>query len=88
MFENLPLAALINDTKNNTRVFCCHGGIGSSAISLNDIERIQRPIVIQHTESTSSDNAIVLDLLWSDPTDTEEEMGVIPNLARDPQQKC
>ena len=27
---------------------------------------------------------MVIDLLWSDPTDTEEAMGFTPNIIRDP----
>jgi hypothetical protein len=26
----------------------------------------------------------VIDLLWSDPTDNDEEVGVMPNVIRDP----
>lgn len=27
---------------------------------------------------------MVIDLLWSDPTDNDEEVGVMPNVIRDP----
>ena len=29
-FENLPLAAIISESRNGNKVFCVHGGIGSN----------------------------------------------------------
>ena len=46
MFEYLPLAAIIHDKSTQNKVFCVHGGIGSSAMKIEEIEKIQRPISI------------------------------------------
>jgi protein phosphatase len=54
-FSYLPLAALIGD-----HVLCVHGGLGPSLETLEQIERIQRPITICCDDVLQS-------LLWSDP---------------------
>lgn len=77
-FDYLPLAAVINDT-----VLCLHGGIGSSISTLSDIEKIQRPLEVIH-EVTNADQQLVVDILWSDPTDSDMETGIQPNSTRDP----
>ncbi len=77
-FDYLPLAAIIND-----EVLCLHGGIGASINSLSDIEKIQRPLEVIH-EVTNADQQIVVDILWSDPTDSDMETGIQPNSTRDP----
>lgn len=46
MFEYLPLAAIIYDKTANNKVFCVHGGIGSAAVKIEDIEKIKRPLEI------------------------------------------
>ena len=56
-FAQMPLAAIVDDY-----VFCVHGGIGPSVLSVDYIEKIQRPVY------TFEDN-IVSDILWSDPTE-------------------
>ena len=43
MFDQLPLGAIINDRASKNKVFCVHGGIGSSALKLEEIEKIKRP---------------------------------------------
>jgi protein phosphatase len=78
LFDRLPLAAVINDT-----VLCLHGGIGSSITSLGDIEKIKRPLEVIH-EVTNIDQQLVVDILWSDPTDSDAETGIQPNTTRDP----
>ena len=78
MFDYLPLAAIIND-----EVLCLHGGIGSSISTLSDIEKIQRPLEVIH-EVTNADQQLVVDILWSDPTDSDIETGIQPNSTRDP----
>ena len=77
-FDFLPLAAIIND-----EVLCLHGGIGSSINTLSDIEKISRPLEVIH-EVTNSDQQLVVDILWSDPTDSDIETGIQPNSTRDP----
>ena len=78
LFDRLPLAAVINDT-----VICLHGGIGSSLSSIQDIEKIKRPLEVIH-EVTNIDQQLVVDILWSDPTDNDSDMGIQPNVTRDP----
>ena len=77
-FDYLPLAAIINDT-----VLCLHGGIGSNISSISDIEKIKRPLEVIH-EVTNINQQLVVDILWSDPTDSDVETGIQPNSTRDP----
>ena len=77
-FDRLPLAAIVNDS-----VLCIHGGIGSSISSISDIESIRRPLEVIH-EVTNIDQQLVVDILWSDPTDSDIENGIQPNVTRDP----
>ena len=76
-FEYLPFAAIIED-----KILCVHGGIGSNVKKLSDIEDIKRPFEVVH-EAQTRDQKLVMDLLWSDPTDNDEEFGIQPNLQRD-----
>ncbi len=78
LFDRLPLAAIVNDS-----VLCLHGGIGSSISSISDIEKIRRPLEVIH-EVTNIDQQLVVDILWSDPTDSDIEVGIQPNVTRDP----
>lgn len=84
MFDYLPLAAIVMDKSTQNKVFCVHGGIGSTAMKVEEIEKIQRPIQINFGEILTTDQQLVIDLLWSDPLDNEEEVGIQPNLIRDP----
>ena len=76
-FEYLPFAAIIKD-----KILCVHGGIGSNVKKLSDIEDIKRPFEVVH-EAQTRDQKLAMDLLWSDPTDNDEEFGIQPNLQRD-----
>lgn len=68
VFEYLPLAALIDN-----KILCCHGGIGSGINKVAEISSIKKPIqVIQ--EVTLPEHQIILDLLWSEYTDTVNEL--------------
>lgn len=78
MFDWLPLAAVIED-----KIVCLHGGIGSTLVSLDQIEAIQRPLEVIHEVSTL-EQQLVVDILWSDPTDSDQELGIQPNFIRDP----
>lgn len=78
LFEWLPLAAIVED-----RILCLHGGIGSSVKSIDDIMKIKRPVQISH-EVTNLEQQIILDILWSDPTESDAEKGILPNFMRDP----
>jgi protein phosphatase len=78
LFEYLPLAAVIDNA-----ILCIHGGIGSSVKRLDQIASIQRPIEVIHEVQTPFEK-LVVDVLWSDPTDHDGETGVQPNHIRDP----
>lgn len=61
VFDYLPLAATILN-----KVFCMSSGIGSTLTTIDEINKIKRPLTINY-EGQTKDSKIVLDLLWSDP---------------------
>lgn len=77
MFEWLPLITIIDK-----RICCIHSGIGSSNLTINDVEQIPRPIKIS-TEVQTQEQQMVVDLLWSDPAENDTETGIQPHLWRD-----
>jgi diadenosine tetraphosphatase ApaH/serine/threonine PP2A family protein phosphatase len=77
-FTWLPLAAVIND-----KVICMHGGVGSSLNSIEDIRKLKRPLEVVHEVSTL-EQQMLIDILWSDPTGSDEELGISQNFIRDP----
>ncbi|VFQ79977.1 unnamed protein product [Cuscuta campestris] len=72
LFNHLPLAALIEK-----KIICMHGGIGRSINSVEQIEKIERPITMD------AGSIVLMDLLWSDPTENDSVEGLRPN-ARGP----
>ncbi|KAI4329747.1 hypothetical protein MLD38_028095 [Melastoma candidum] len=72
LFNCLPLAALIEK-----KIICMHGGIGRSINSVEQIEKLERPITMD------AGSVILMDLLWSDPTENDSVEGLRPN-ARGP----
>jgi protein phosphatase len=94
MFEYLPLAAIIADKSTQNKVLCVHGGIGSTVNKIEDIEKIQRPISVNLGEISTSEQQLLVDILWSDPMESGEDEGagtmssatadVAPNVTRDP----
>jgi protein phosphatase len=54
-----------------------HGGIGRSINHVEQIENIQRPITME------AGSIVLMDLLWSDPTENDSVEGLRPN-ARGP----
>ena len=76
-FEYLPFAAVIED-----QILCLHGGIGANVKKLEDIDSIKRPFNVVH-EAQTQQQKLAMDILWSDPTDTDEELGIQPNMQRD-----
>lgn len=72
LFNWLPLAALIEK-----KIVCMHGGIGRSIRYIQQIEELQRPITME------SGSMVLMDLLWSDPTENDSIEGLRPN-ARGP----
>ncbi|OAY69906.1 Serine/threonine-protein phosphatase BSL [Ananas comosus] len=71
LFNYLPLAALIEK-----KIICMHGGIGRSINSVEQIEKLERPI-------TMDVGSIILMDLLSDPTENDSIEGLRPN-ARGP----
>ena len=49
---------------------------------ISDIESIERPLEVVH-EASNRQQQIVMDILWSDPTDNDDELGIQPNHQRD-----
>jgi diadenosine tetraphosphatase ApaH/serine/threonine PP2A family protein phosphatase len=82
-FENLPLAAVVGDSKGPNKIFCCHGGIGTNSMKLEDIKSLNRTLRVSFEQQTAEQQRVV-DLLWSDPCDDEETRGLVPNTTRDP----
>ncbi|KAJ6846857.1 serine/threonine-protein phosphatase BSL3-like isoform X3 [Iris pallida] len=72
LFNWLPLAALIE-----RKIICMHGGIGRSINHIEQIENLQRPITME------AGSVVLMDLLWSDPTENDSVEGLRPN-ARGP----
>ncbi|XWS28498.1 hypothetical protein CRYUN_Cryun25bG0074800 [Craigia yunnanensis] len=72
IFNWLPLAALIEK-----KIICMHGGIGRSINHVEQIESLQRPITME------AGSIVLMDLLWSDPTENDSVEGLRPN-ARGP----
>ncbi|XP_057474955.1 serine/threonine-protein phosphatase BSL3 isoform X2 [Actinidia eriantha] len=72
LFNWLPLAALIEK-----KILCMHGGIGRSINHVEQIESLQRPITME------AGSIVLMDLLWSDPTENDSVEGLRPN-ARGP----
>jgi len=73
VFEFLPISALVEKA-----ILCIHGGIGDSIASLDDLRGIPKPITVvaEITAATTRQDRIVLDALWSDPTDNDQVLGV------------
>ncbi|XP_048504498.1 serine/threonine-protein phosphatase BSL1 isoform X2 [Beta vulgaris subsp. vulgaris] len=72
LFNYLPLAALIEK-----KIICMHGGIGRSIQAVEQIEKLERPITMD------AGSIVLMDLLWSDPTENDSIEGLRPN-ARGP----
>jgi len=53
MFDYLPLGAIIIDKQTQNKMFCVHGGIGSSAVKLEEIEAIKRPCEVSLGDITN-----------------------------------
>ena len=70
LFDWLPLAAVIDD-----KIVCLHGGIGSTLLNLDQVDAIVRPLEVIHEVSTP-EQQLVVDILWSDPTDSDQDLGI------------
>jgi diadenosine tetraphosphatase ApaH/serine/threonine PP2A family protein phosphatase len=78
VFDWLPLSALIDN-----KIICLHGGIGSTVQTLAQISKIPRPLEVIHEVSNDAQQ-LVVDILWSDPTENDTEKGIQANTIRDP----
>ena len=76
----MPFAAIIEE-----KILCVHGGIGGNVKKLSDIDGIPRPFDVIH-EAQTRDQKLAMDLLWSDPTDNDDKLGIQPNVQRDSNQ--
>lgn len=64
VFDTLPLAALVDD-----RFFCVHGGLSPSVSFLDEIRKMNRFMELPHEGG-------MCDLLWSDPEEDMNGLGV------------
>lgn len=73
VFEFLPIAALVEGA-----ILCIHGGIGDSISNLDDLRGIPKPIQVvgEINDRTTPRDRMILDALWSDPTDNDSVLGV------------
>lgn len=76
VFEFLPIAALVEGA-----ILCIHGGIGDTITTLDDLRGIPKPIQVvgEINASTQPRDRMILDALWSDPTDNDSVLGVHPS---------
>ena len=72
LFEWLPMGAVVNGC-----ILCVHGGIGAHVESPAQIAALDRPLRMGGPHSD-----LMLDLLWSDPTATDEVKGIHTNEER------
>lgn len=70
MFEYMPLVGLIDE-----QILCIHGGVGSSFERLEQVEQIARPLEVIHEVQTAMEK-LVVDILWSDPTEDDNDLGI------------
>ena len=64
VFNYMPIAALINE-----KILCIHGGLGPNFTSIEQINKIPRPLY-EFGENEAAD-----EILWSDPSNSIEEYG-------------
>jgi protein phosphatase len=78
VFEYMPLAATVSG-----KIFCVSSGIGANVTTIEDIQKLKRPLKIDY-ESLTRESKIVLDLLWSDPAllDSQNDNRVAAALPR------
>ena len=77
-FEWLPLAAVVAK-----KILVLHGGIGDGSWSIEDLNRVQRPVPEVGDPGVPP---CAFQALWSDPSDSDADMarGVHPNPGRGP----
>ena len=55
LFDYLPISAIIDNS-----IFCCHGGLSPTILTIDQLRTINRQQEIPHKGSMA-------DILWSDP---------------------
>ena len=69
LFNWMPIAATIED-----KILCVHGGLGRSLRKVQEIEDgVQRPCTVE------DGGQLLMDLLWSDPTENDDIKGLCEN---------
>ena len=76
MFEYLPLGAVINDKPTSTKILCVHAGIGASVNKVEELDKIPRPLKINLGAINDSVQQMAMDILWTDPTASEDDIGM------------
>ena len=61
-----------------------HGGIGTSLNKIEDIEKISRPLKIKLGSINDTVQQMAMDILWSDPSASDDVLGMSWNQIRDP----
>ena len=56
-------------------------------MKLEDIDKIQRPLKVHLGSITDTVQQMCMDILWSDPTMTDQDLGMQQNTVRDPQKQ-
>lgn len=74
IFDLLPLAAVIED-----KILCVHGGIGTTLKQVSELENWEKPIVITPNVTNNVKEQIVLDILYSDPVESDQDNNNKPN---------
>jgi len=77
-FDYLPLVAVIEE-----KIICMHGGLGENLFFVDDLNSIKRPLTIPKNPKKPIE-LIISEILWADPANTDEDIGIFANPARDP----
>lgn len=75
-FAWLPLAALVEN-----KIFCVHGGLAPGLAKPDDLLRVPRPVELDPS-SCLAEQQMLLNVLWSDPAESEFERGFARNAHR------
>jgi len=75
IFSWLPLSCIVGD-----RILCVHGGIGRLK-TLQEIAALRRPcdVVCDANQMMTAEESAVVDLLWSDPAESDQDLGYQKN---------
>merc|ERR1712151_858050 len=65
-------------------MLCIHGGIGGALDIVAEINQMNRPLHVAQIPQTPFEQRVT-DLLWSDPSDSDQVTGVTLNETRDPE---